>query len=279
MRISILLLVLFCSSCSLQINLRLITWNIRLDTSADGVNQWSNRKQKVATLFQKHDPDIFGVQEALHSQMTDLESLLPAYDYYGVGRDDGKTAGEYSAIFYKKEKFTLLQSGTFWLSETPEVPGSKSWDAAITRICSWGKFQEKITGKHFFVFNTHFDHLGETARLESMKLIREKIRAIAKDALFVLMGDFNFEPSAAPYQVVNDTISWNIRDSYLTAEKNEAVQPCTWTGFRVENAECARIDYIFIPEKIKVKTYNIIGENDGRYFPSDHHPVVVDLGL
>ncbi len=272
MRILTLALAFFFFSCNGS--LRFLTYNIRLDTPADGVNQWPNRKGKVAALLQKHDPDVFGVQEARHNQMTDLETLLPAYAWLGVGRDDGKTAGEYSAIFYKKEKFDLLQSSTFWLSETPEVPASKSWDAAITRVCSWGEFQDKKSGKKFFVFNTHFDHIGETARLESMKLIAEKIREIAGELPFVLMGDFNFNPEAAPYQVVNDATRWKIKDSYLAAEKNEAKNACTWTGFQVEGAECNRIDYIFTSEKIEVKYFNIIGENDGTYFPSDHSPAL-----
>ena len=272
MRFFILSLVFF--FLSFNGDLRLLTYNIRLDTPADGVNQWPNRKGKVAALLQKHNPDIFGVQEAMHNQMTDLEVLLPAYTWYGVGRDDAKTAGEYSAFFFKKEKFTLLQSATFWLSETPEVPGSKSWDAAITRICSWGEFQDKKTGKKFFVFNTHFDHKGELARLRSMELISEKIREIAGESPFVLMGDFNFEPTALPYQVVNDTTRWKIKDTYLAAEKNEAEKPCTWTDFKVEGADCRRIDYIFTSEKMTVKYYNIINENDGTYYPSDHLPVM-----
>lgn len=273
MRLLVLLLLVSSNACKLQTDLRLLTYNLRLDTPADGVNQWPNRKETVAALLQKHGPDIFGVQEALHHQMTDLELLLHDYAWYGAGRDDAKTSGEYSAIFYKKEKFTLLQSGTFWLSETPEVPGSKSWDAAITRICSWGEFHEKTTGGKFFVFNTHFDHVGEMARLESMKLISEKVKKIAGEAPFVLMGDFNFEPTAPPYATVNDTAHWNISDTYLAAEKNESEKPCTFTGFKVEGADCRRIDYIFTSEKIRVKTFNIITENDGTHFPSDHLPV------
>jgi endonuclease/exonuclease/phosphatase family metal-dependent hydrolase len=270
-------LVLNLAAC--QNDFRLLTWNIRLDTSADGVNQWQNRRRKVVSLLQRYDPGIFGVQEALHNQMTDLATSMPAYSWCGVGRDDGKTAGEYSAIFYKKEKFTLLQSGTFWLSQTPEVPGSKSWDAAITRICSWAEFSDKVYGRTFFVFNTHFDHIGEIARLESMKLLSEKARQIAGDAPFVLMGDFNFEPTAAPYQVVNDIARWKIRDAYLAAGKNEAKNSCTRTGFKVDGAECRRIDYVFASEIFEVTNYSIIVENDGTYFPSDHLPVLAELAF
>ena len=277
MRFFILFAVFSFFSCNAT--LRLITWNIRLDTTADGVNQWPNRKDKVAGLLMKYDPDIFGVQEALHNQMSDLERLLPAFAWYGVGRDDAKMAGEYSAIFYKKEKFDLLQSSTFWLSETPEVPGSKSWDAAITRICSWIELLEKTSGEKFYFFNTHFDHIGEVARLRSMELISEKVNQIAGSSPFILMGDFNFEPSAAPYEIVNDASRRVIKDSYFSTGKNASKKTCTWTGFNVENAECRRIDYIFVQENIKVKKYMNLDDNDGTHFPSDHLPVMVEVGF
>ncbi len=277
MRLSILALAFFLASCSN--NLRLASWNIRLDTPSDGVNQWPNRKERVASLIKKLDPDIFGVQEALPNQMADLAALLPGYDHCGVGRDDGKSAGEHSAIFFKRKKFSLHQCNTFWLSETPEVPGSKSWDAALTRICSWAELHEVANGTHFYVFNTHFDHIGKIARQQSMELISERIGAIAKDHPFVLMGDFNTDPTEEPYKVATDTSRWKIQDSYLAASKNLATTQCTWTGFVVENAECQRIDFIFASEKIKVKTYNTLRENDGQYYLSDHLPVVVELGL
>ncbi len=256
-----------------------MTYNIRLDYEGDGVNHWPKRKDKLARLIQQQNPVIFGVQEAKHNQMEDLTTLMSGYSFYGAGRDDGKTAGEYSAIFYKKEKFDLLQSGTFWLSETPEVPGSKSWDAAITRVCSWGKFSDKKTGLQFFVFNTHFDHIGEIARFKSMELISEKVKDIAGNSAFILMGDFNYEPTAPPYGVAKDSARWQLRDSYLAAEKNLAEQPCTFTGFKVEGAECRRIDYLFASPHWDIKTNAIIHENDGVYFPSDHLPVVSDMVL
>lgn len=276
----ILLLMLgLVTTCKEKPELRVLTYNIRLDTTNDGVNQWPNRKEKVADLLRKEAPHIFGVQEALRNQMADLEVLMPAYGWYGAGRDDGKAAGEYSAIFFLKEKFDRLDSGTFWLSETPTVPGSKSWDAAITRVCSWVKLSEKTSGGQFFVFNTHFDHIGQTARLRSMELIAQKTKEIAGNSPFVLMGDFNCEPDSPPYAVTQDKKLWQITDAWASFEQNKLAQPCTFTGFKVAGAECRRIDYIFTSPFFKVKSSRIIPTNDGTHYPSDHLPVVADLAF
>lgn len=257
---------------------RVLTYNIRLDTTADGVNQWGKRTEKVADLLRKGAPTVFGVQEALHNQMLDLQALMPDYAWYGAGRDDGKTKGEFSAIFYHKKHLKLKDSGTFWLSETPTVPGSKSWDAAITRVCSWVKLAPRqMQGRPVFVFNTHFDHIGETARLESMKLISKKVKEIAGDAPYILMGDFNCEPNSPPYAVAQDKSLWNLTDAWAAHTTNVKAQPCTFTGFKVEGAECRRIDYIFASPFFKVVSCRILNENDGTYYPSDHLPVVADL--
>lgn len=256
---------------------RVLTYNIRLDTPADGVNQWGNRKGKVADLLRKEAPTIFGVQEALYNQMADLQTLMPDYAWYGAGRDDGKTKGEFSAIFYHKKYLVVRDSGTFWLSETPEVPGSKSWDAAITRVCSWVKLEVKGTDRRFFVFNTHFDHVGEKARLESMRLIAQKVKGIAGEAPFLLMGDFNCEPNSAPYAVTQDKSLWNVTDAWVSLAANANEKPCTFTGFKVEGAECRRIDYIFFNPYFKARKCRIINDHDGTHYPSDHLPVVADL--
>jgi endonuclease/exonuclease/phosphatase family metal-dependent hydrolase len=275
----LILLPLLSLSSQQTVQLKVLTYNIRLDTPADGENQWPIRKEKVAGLLREQQPDIFGVQEALHNQMQDLEQLLPGYRWYGVGRDDAKTSGEYSALFYRSDKYEVIKSGTFWLSETPGIPGSKSWDAAITRICSWSYFREKASGRSFFVFNTHFDHQGAQARLKSMELIREKIRETAGSSPFVLMGDFNFQPTDAPYALVGDAAQWKVRDSFHAAEVKKTEDVCTFTGFKVEGAECRRIDYIFASEHCRVLSFDIIEQNDGRHFPSDHLPVLAELSF
>ncbi|HMG92921.1 MAG TPA: endonuclease/exonuclease/phosphatase family protein, partial [Chryseolinea sp.] len=181
---------------------KVMTYNIRLDTPVDSINQWPKRTQKVVDLIRKYDPDILGVQEAIHHQLMDLVKNLPQYDYVGVGRDDGKTKGEYSAILYKKEKFSVLQQGTFWLSETPDVPGSKSWDAAITRVASWAKLRDKKTGKDFLSINTHFDHIGKEARRNSAALLKKKTNELGKDLPVIITGDFNCMRSDPPYSTI-----------------------------------------------------------------------------
>ena len=167
------------SSTAIAQELNVMTFNIRLNTAADSMNAWPYRKDKVASQILFHEVHILGVQEALHDQMTDLQQRLPRFKYKGVGRDDGREKGEYSAIFYDTTRLQALQSKTFWLSETPEVAGSKSWDAAITRIVTWIKFKDKKTKKIFFAFNTHFDHIGKVARRESAKILLQKVKEIA----------------------------------------------------------------------------------------------------
>ncbi len=263
-----------------DLSIRVLTYNIRLDTPADGENQWPYRKQRVADLLARQAPDIFGVQEALSNQMDDLAALLPAYRWYGVGRDDARREGEFSALFYRPERVELLRSGTFWLSETPTEPGSRSWDAAITRICSWGLFRERAGGRSFYVFNTHFDHRGELARLRSMALIRSEAVRLSDGLPYLVMGDFNFEPTAAPYGLVGEANGWDIRDAYVARQlPAEPVPDCTFTGFQVEGASCRRIDHVFVSGAWEVTDYEIDRTNDGTHFPSDHLPVRVDLRL
>src|SRR5829696_8070475 len=163
---------------SIAQDLNVMTFNIRLNIALDSLNAWPYRKDKVASQVLFHDVQLLGVQEALHDQVMDLKERLPNFKYAGGGRDDGKEKGEYSAIFYDTTRLQVLQSQTFWLSLTPEVPGSKSWDAAITRIVTWGKMRDKKTNKVFFAFNTHFDHMGKEARRESAKLLLKRVADI-----------------------------------------------------------------------------------------------------
>jgi len=160
-------------------DLHVMTFNIRYDTPADSLNAWPHRRDNAATQVLFHDIQLLGVQEALHGQLEDLAARLPRFRYLGVGRDDGKQKGEYSAIFYDTTRLQPLQSATFWLSLTPEVPGSKSWDAAITRIVTCAKFKDRRNGRIFYAFNTHFDHIGKEARRRSAALLLQKVAAIA----------------------------------------------------------------------------------------------------
>ena len=174
------------------------TFNLRMDTEKDGVNAWPNRKEMVKGLIRFHDFDIFGTQEGF-KHMLDGIAELDGYAYIGAGRDDGEDAGEHSAIFYKTSRFDLLDKGNFWFSETPDVPG-KGWDATCcNRICSWGKFRDKESGKVFYFFNSHYDHQGKVARRESSKLLIARIKQIAgTDATVFATGDFNAVPTDEP---------------------------------------------------------------------------------
>jgi endonuclease/exonuclease/phosphatase family metal-dependent hydrolase len=266
-------------------SVKIMSYNIRLDTEADSVNQWKNRSDKVIGLIKKYNPDLFGVQEALHNQMQDLQKGLSEYSYVGVGRDDGKEKGEYSAIFFKKEKFEVIKENTFWLSDTPEVPASKSWDAAITRIVSFALFMDKSTGKEFFYANTHFDHIGQEARKNSAEMIKAWIAGFMRGAAFpnanetkkipvIVSGDFNSEPTDAPYLTLINGKSFHLYDSRPANNLTG-----TFCGFEVNKMECKTIDYIFHSEEWKASGYQVIQDNDGKYYPSDHLPVFVTLTL
>jgi endonuclease/exonuclease/phosphatase family metal-dependent hydrolase len=254
-----------------------MSYNIRMDTKADGVNQWGNRIEKVTDLIKKHNPDLFGVQEALHNQMMDLQNNLPDYQFVGVGRDDGKEKGEYSAIFYKKDKFEVLKQNTFWLSETPTIPGSKSWDAAITRVVTFAVVKEKSSGKSFIYANTHFDHIGKEARKNSANTIKHLLLDFMKDYKEIpvlVSGDFNSEPTAEPYlNMING------KELQLTDARPGTDVTGTFCGFEVGKIECRTIDYIFHSPQWKASNYKVIQENDGKYYPSDHLPVMASFTL
>ena len=252
-------------------SVKVMTYNIRLDTPNDSVNQWPKRTHKVYALIKKYDPDLIGLQEVLHHQLTDLLQNLPAYSYIGVGRDDGKTKGEYSCILYKKDRFSALNQNTFWLSETPNVPGSKSWDAAITRVASWGTFKDLKSNKQFLMINTHFDHIGKEARKNSAALLKQKASEIAKDFPLIITGDFNCTREETPYATIMDPSGIKLTDPA------PANPPGTFCSFKVNSIACKGIDYIFHSQAIQSEGYKVIQDNDGKYYPSDHLPVVVNL--
>lgn len=267
--------------------LKVMTYNLRLDTPDDGVNQWPKRVDKVVALIAKHNPDIIGVQEALHHQLQDLIKMLPDYSYCGVGRDDGKEKGEYSAILFRNSRFGLLYTRTEWLSETPEVPGSKSWDAAITRIFTLARFFDRDTKKEFVIANTHFDHVGKKARLMSSHLIKSYFSGMEAGANInntgerieipiIVTGDFNSEPTEEPYlNMVDD----KMKDFILYDSRPAASTAGTFCGFKIGAMPCKTIDFIFHTKEWVARNYQVITDNDGTYYPSDHLPVLVDFDL
>jgi endonuclease/exonuclease/phosphatase family metal-dependent hydrolase len=277
MRLLIILSILSATLCEAQSqSLKVMTYNIRLNTTSDGVNSWPNRKEKVAMLIKKINPDAFGVQEALHDQMQDLLKALPDYTFVGVGRDDGKEKGEYTAIFYKKTRLKVLKSDSFWLSETPTVPGSKSWDAAITRMVTHAHFQDINSNQDFLMVTTHFDHIGKQARLMSATYIAGWITGnnASKNRPVILCGDFNFQPTEAPYARLVKSTNPLLLDARPAADKNG-----TFCGFEKDKMECVIIDYIFHTSDITIEKFEVIQENDGQYYPSDHLPVVATIKL
>jgi endonuclease/exonuclease/phosphatase family metal-dependent hydrolase len=255
--------------------MKVMSYNIRLDVKSDGENWWEKRKDKVAALMNYYEADFIGCQEVQHHQLMYLLSQLPHYNYIGVGRDDGKEAGEYSCIFYNKEKYDNLQQKTFWLSPTPDSV-SKGWDAAIVRICTYGLFKNKKTGQQFWVMNTHFDHIGQTARLESAKLICARLQQINKKNLpLILTGDFNSHPDDPPVQYMQSTLN-NTRTISTTAPYGPLD---TWNAFEFDKKPEGCIDYIFVNNKITVKKFATITDSYDKKYPSDHFPVLSHLML
>lgn len=249
------------------------TFNLRLDNPRDSGNLWVDRKSYVGNLIRFHDFDLFGTQEGFKNQLDDIQQQVPEYARYGVGRDDGNTKGEHSAIFYKKDKFILLKSGDFWLSETPEKPGY-GWDARINRICSWIQLKEKQSGKTFYCFNVHYDHQGMVARRESSKLLLTKIKDIAGSQPVILTGDFNGNHTTEWYLSIAN--SGSLKDTYREV-KYPYVNNGTFQNFgRNLNANDI-IDHIFITQHFSVKRWGVLTDSYNGKFPSDHFPVLAEV--
>ncbi|HEY0676967.1 MAG TPA: endonuclease/exonuclease/phosphatase family protein [Chitinophagaceae bacterium] len=257
-----------------QQHLNVMSFNIRYDTPRDSANAWPLRKDYAAGQILFHEAHIVGVQEALHHQLTDLKERLTNYNYVGVGRDDGRQKGEYSAIFYDSTRLKVLESRTFWLSPTPDVPGSKGWDAAITRIVTWAKFRDLRTKKQFFVFNTHFDHIGQVARAESAKLLINYVRDVAGNAPCIITGDFNAHPGQEPIQIItNNNDPLHLIDSKAVSASQHYGPGGTFNGFQSKESSDAPIDHIFIKNKVKVQQHATLSQTWGGRFSSDHFPV------
>jgi len=269
--------------------LHVVTFNVRFDNPNDGSNRWEMRVPIIESYFAKEKPDIIGMQEVKHNQILDLLKILPGYDYVGTGRDDGKQGGEYTPVFYKKDKFQLLENSQFWLSETPEIPGSIGWDAAITRIVTWAKFEHKSSGKTFFFFNTHFDHRGVKAREMSPHLLAEKIATLAGNSPIIVTGDFNIRKNhatlgSAVYDNLIETLKSEnaLTSAEIISEAPVTTAGSTSTGFRPnwtvgENGDA--IDYIFVNGKFIVKSYRVDRIMEDEIFISDHWPVISILSF
>lgn len=281
MKIKCLLSVLLmCAVISIQAQtIRVATYNMRNDNNSDDSthgNGWKQRAPVIAQLIRFHDFDIFGTQECLYHQVQDIARELPGYDYYGIGRDDGKHAGEHSEIFFKRDKFQLLGHGDFWLSQTPEKP-SLGWDATCcNRICSWVLLQDKKSKKKFYVFNTHYDYQKDLARNESSKLILKEIKRIAGARPVIFMGDMNGSNDTQWYKVVAN--SGILKDTYKEA-KNPYSLNGSFNAFGAEVGSDEIIDHIFISKHFTVEKWGILTDTYHGKYPSDHFPVEAELKM
>ncbi len=264
----------FCVYCAAAQEMNVATFNIRMKTNADTGNLWDDRKEALTQLIRFHGFDIFGIQEGFREQVQDMQSALPNFAFVGVGRDDGKSAGEHSAIFYDTKRFKLLKDGTFWLSATNTAQPNKGWDAVLPRICTWGVFEDLENGKQFIFMNTHFDHVGVVARRESAKLILNKAKEFAKDLPLILTGDFNIdEHNEAYFTLANSGV---VKDTHGLAKF--VYEPnSTFNGWGKSLAPKGRIDHIFITGPFTVQQYGILTDTYQGKFPSDHFPVKVVL--
>ena len=261
---------------------RVMTYNIRYAGSeeTDGVNAWNNRKNLVASMIRFHHADIVGLQEALLLQLDDLTKLLPHYSWVGVGRDDGKNKGEFSAILFRDDRFEVLKQSTFWLSATPDIP-SMGWDAAFPRVVSWAEMKDKKTGKTFFVFNTHFDHIGVTARNNSSKLLRKRIAENVNNQPIIVTGDFNTQNSTEAYKILTDQTDEKLilYDTQSESQTEHHGSHFTFNGFGTSIEQGNKIDFIFVTKDVYVLQHGVIDEMVDGHYPSDHMPVVAEVEI
>lgn len=275
----ILLLLVLALPCAATppAELKVMTYNIRYDNPQDGLNDWPHRKEVAAQVIREGNIDLVGAQEVLAHQLDDLKTRLPGYTALGVGRTDGKQAGEYAPLLFKNARFTVKESGNFWLSPTPEIAGSKGWDAALERIATWAILKDKASGKELLVLNTHFDHLGTAARLESAKLLRAKAAELGKGLPVIITGDFNAEPDSDAIGYL--TGAGQLIDSRSIAHQAKGL-PYTFHDFgRAPAEKKVLIDYVFVDGKTQVLEYEVLPDKLNGIYLSDHAPVVVTLSM
>lgn len=270
------LLMLFCN-CShkkAENKIKVVTFNIRYDNPGDSLNAWTKRADQVCNFIKAEKPDILGMQEVLWNQYQLLDSVLADYSSIGVGRNDGARKGEMNPVFFRKDRFDMIRSITFWLSDFPDEPGSLGWGSSLPRIVTWMEFVEKKSHKHLFFFNTHFANDSESARLMSSRVLLKEVNKIAEGYPFIISGDFNMPPTSTGYSILtgpNESVPL-FQDSYVITEKKPSGPVHTFNGFSDE-AKTARIDYIFVRNGMRVTDYKTIVKKDHDVYISDHWPV------
>jgi endonuclease/exonuclease/phosphatase family metal-dependent hydrolase len=269
--------VLLFSSCSdreEKNSIEVMTFNIRYDNPADSLNSWSMRAPLVYRFIEDKKPDLLGLQEALWKQYEYLDTLLTDYASAGVGRDDGARGGEMNPVFYRKDRFDLIRNKTFWLSENPDSAGSISWGSSLPRIVTWMELSDKLTGEHFYIFNTHFAHDSDTARMMSSQLLMSEIDSIANGFPFVVTGDFNMKISDEGYRILTGPFESVplMADAYAISEKKHTGPAYTFNGFS-DTTRGGRIDYIFVRKGLRVLSHRAYIKKEHGTFLSDHWPV------
>lgn len=256
--------------------LRVASYNIRYNNPDDGEHAWPYRKDRVVSTIRFNGAHLIGMQEVLKNQMDDLAQGMDEYQWIGVGRDDGKEAGEYAPIFYRTDRLEVLESGTFWLSKNPDIPGSKDWDAALTRIATWAHFKDLATDSTFYHVNTHFDHRGELAREKSAELIAHRATRMAGTSPIIVTGDFNFVETTPGYRALTAAF----QDAYYATEEPHHGPAGTFSGFEVGATSLERrIDYIFVQENVRVLQHAILSDNWKGAYSSDHLAVLATVQL
>ena len=274
----IFVLISICSCNKNPARLEVLSFNIRYDNPEDGINSWSNRKTMITELVRSVHPDIIGMQEATHHQFVDMIGMFPEYARSGVGRDDGKEKGEYAVILFKKTRFNVLEESTFWLSENPSDTGSVSWGAHLPRIVSWIKLEIKNSRRVLYVFNTHYSHVSDSARINSSKLILSKIVEIADGYPVILTGDFNFPKDSEGYSIITEGTEelQGLADAQFKSETPHFGGEVTYNGFgKAQNGR--KIDFIFVNSHWKVLKHGIYAIQHDDLYISDHYPVFAEL--
>lgn len=271
-------LVLFASGCSDKSGagiIKVITLNIRYDNPRDSLNAWPRRASIVAGFIREEKPDLLGLQEVLNNQYEYLDSVLTDYSSEGVGRNDGGRSGEMCPVFYLKDRFDFIRTKTFWLSETPEKPGSQAWGANLPRIVTWVELKDRNTGKHLYFFNTHFAHDSDSARIMSSSLLLHRVDSITAGFPFVITGDFNMTHSGKGYSILTGPYESVplLADTYVVSERDHTGPAYTFNGFS-DKAREGRIDYVFVRNGIRVLRHRTFIIKDHGIFISDHWPVM-----
>ncbi len=260
--------------------LRVMTLNVRYDNPEDSINTWSRRVHIVSNFLKNEKPDLLGMQEVLANQYDYLDSVLTDYNSVGIGRNDGAKEGEMSPVFFRKERFELIRTKTFWLSGTPDIAGSKSWGAGLPRIVTWVELSEKNNHEHFYFFNTHFAHDSDSARIMSSRLLLQKVDSIASGFPFVITGDFNMFISSKSYDILTgpyESIPL-LTDTYAVSDKRPVGPAYTYNGF-AESTSSGRVDYIFVRTGMKVLEHRTFIRKEHGIYISDHWPVMAEVSL